>query len=363
MAAAVIEQFLPGVENDRLFSFANELKLAQEVLREHLAPQAVLSWLRHQVESFLTEFGVGEALSIQPSYWFELQSIDGDHQVFSLNIPEYGEQSESYVSVEGFPHATGEGLISAYRLLSSADAGDGVIIVSPTEFYEEYGSRYDVANLFRVVEVRDDGYRLVEGRFLLLNGGLTSYERAFLLNWHDLEARVSADASAHEIVRRPQRFHYREQILDEEDPIAAHAAFINYVFKQQFGKDLLGGDNDMAMYETVRELVDRRLHSLHQFLLVGDKERFIGSLRGMMFGSQREWARERGIDPEAHIQDILFGRVSVGGIHPITGLPVDDGLDSMLNGIESCGEVGSKHCAEHGDYEGKACPECRKLAS
>jgi hypothetical protein len=193
MASVETASFLPGVDDRRLFNAANEIARAQEVLREHLAPQAVLGWVRHQVEGFLAEFGFGESLSVQPPYWLEIARVEDSLQVYSFNLSEYGEQSASYFDAEGFPLQIGEGLHRAYSLLATSKEGEGVIIMSPSEFYQDYGSRYDVANVFRVAKEGPNG-RLVEGRYYLLNGRLTSSERAFVLNWHNSGASIPTDA-------------------------------------------------------------------------------------------------------------------------------------------------------------------------
>lgn len=369
MARVEVEDLLPGMDNDKLFNAANEIARASEVLSKHLAPYAVLEWLRGQAEGFLAEFGFGESLSIQPPYWLEISKTDADPQVFCLNLREYGEQAESYRDAPNFPEVVGEGLMSAYRMLSSAQAGEGVIIVSPTDFYKDYGSKYDVANFFRVVEVSKDGSRLVEGRYLLLNRGLTNYQRAFLLNWHSHEAHIPIDASAKRIVKSPQLFRFGELALNDEDPIAAHIDKLRRAFMSQFGKELLGGESDLSLYGVIRELVSQNLKSLHNFVLGKDEYSILRKLKDMMFSSQRVWAREREIDPDVHIEDILFGRTVIGGIHPATGESTDYYKDPFTGEWIAGSECevnadGRKECPKcHRIYEGEECPQCRKVES
>lgn len=355
------ERFLPGVDNDRLFNFAHELAKAQEVMQRYVAPHAVLHWLRNQTESFLAEFGVGEAFSIQPPYRFKICDQNSSVKVFSSQAPEYGEQSASFRSAEGFPNEISEGLARAYRLLSVAEEGEGVIIVSPSDFYRDYGSRYDVANFFRVVEVQSDDSRLVEGRYTLLNGRLSDGERAFLLNWHGGESRIAGNTTPNEIVRTPQRFCYRERELREEDPIAAHVTFFARVFEQQFGKRLLWKERDQSMHKEVMGIVGRNLELLRSFLLAGNKKGFMGRLKAMMLESQSRWAEEEGIDPKRHLADLLEGRLIIGGIHPVIGMSTEDAFGGTDLNIFNLGAEKQKgQCAKHGKYEGDECPRCKK---
>lgn len=363
MIHAEAVELVPGVKNERLFHAANEFARASEVIRRYLHPHAVLHWIRHQAEGFLAEFGFGESLSIQPSYWLEIHTTSGVPEVFPLNIPEYGEQSVSYLEAPDFPPDIGQGLGRAYRMLSDAETGEGVIIVSPTDFYKDFGSRFDVINLFRVVENDGLGIRMVEGRYLLLDGALADHERAFLLNWHNPKANVPADASPDLIVRSPQRFQFGSQELGATDPIVAHAEELERIFSERFGKALLGGESDLGLYELVRSLVDSGVEDLMRAVLDKDAQRLLTTLRTMMVTSQRSWASERGIDPDEHLLDIFSGRRPIGGIHPLTGLPVEETSGVGLDSGEPCESEGLRRCVIHGEYEGESCPQCRRRES
>jgi len=312
-------QLFPGrVDNDRVFNVAHELEGAIRVLAEHAKPKAVENWLGNQVSSFLAEFGMGETLAVQLPYWLVVETDEEGVNVSVLNIPEYGEQSQSYVEAGDFRPAVHEGLMKAYKLLSEAEEGEVVIIVSPTELYQEYGSINDVANPFRVVKKREDGSRLVEGRYLLLNV-LKNYERAFLLNWHGDRAGISADASPEEIVSSPQKFRLGERMLKKEDPMAAHALFLNQRFKQQFGKDLLAGESDLSLYGEITELVQANLSFLYNSLFLEDREeskfQFFSKLKEMIIDCQGFWAEVKGIDVKDHMRRFYAGYLPIGAFH------------------------------------------------
>jgi hypothetical protein len=121
----------------------------------------------------------------------------------------------------------------------------------------------------------------------------------------------------------------------------------------------LGGESNLDLYRTIRELVDEHLSSLNRAVIGKDEQGVLRKLKNMLIRSQRVWAHEQGIDPELHIDDITSGRLLLGGIHPVTGLPVRDG--SVFDS-EPCGAE-TKRCAEHGDYEGEECPVCKSLQS
>lgn len=359
MLRAETVELLPGVTNDRLFNAANEIRRAAEVMRQYLRPHAVLQWVSQQTEGFLAEFGLGESLSIQPSYWFELRDTNGFPGVFPLNIPEYGEQSASYREAPGFPSEIGLGLERAYRLLHEAQTGEGVVIVSPTNFYREYGSRFDVMNLFRVTKDDGAGTRVVEGRYVLLNGALADHERAFVLNWHNPEASVPSNTSPQLVVLSPQRFRYGEAALASRDPIVTHTQELERIFTRRFGKALLGGETDLGLYGVVRAVVASGAERLLRAVLASDAQRLLATLKELLVSSQRTWAGARGIDPDEHLADIFLGRRPIGGIHPITGLPVEDGSGMSLGEEDPCA-TDVRRCAIHGEYEGGSCPQCRE---
>jgi len=353
-------QLFPGVDNDRVFNFAHELERAMPVLAEHARPEAVENWLGNQVRSFLAEFGVGETLSVQLPYWLVIETGEEGVNVSVFNIPEYGEQSQSYTEVSDFPPAISEGLMQAYDLLSSAEKGEVVIIVSPTEFYQEYGSKNDVANLFRVVKVREDGSRLVEGRYLLLNI-LEDYQRAFLLNWYG-RAGIDANASPEKIVSSPQKLRLGETMLKEEDPMAAHALFLNQLFRQQFGKDLLAGESDLSLYGKITELVKTNLSFLYNSLFLEDREeskfQFFSKLKEMMIDCQGFWAEVKGIDVREHIERFLAGQLPIGGFH---SFEADSTIETNSSG-EVVKNVSCHFCGKTVDavkvHDKIICPKC-----
>jgi len=352
MSIITTESFLPGVSNERIFSFANELVNAQRVINEHLAPQAVLKWLTNQVEFFLTEFGVGEPLVIQPSYFLKIIKAGGEVKVGLLDVDEYGNQAGSFENTDGFPEAIAKGLRRANEMLAEAKKGEGVVILSPTDFYQDFGSKYDVMNLFRVMEIGDDGSRVVEGRFLLLNGGLDSAERVFLLNWHNDQVNIPLEATPDLIVSSPQQFSYGEDVLEKSDPMIKHTEMLRLNFRQRFNKDLLKGEVDWSSYERVKRLVGGQIHLLRELLLVREESGFVNKLKSMMIESQRLWAETNWIDPDIHIAAIFTGQLQLGGIHPLTkeSDPFANS-DGVENSVKKCRKCQS-------EYLGSGCPHC-----
>lgn len=352
---------VPGYYNDQIFNVSSETEKTLEALSNKFSPQVILEWLKNQVTFFLAEYGVGENLSIPPSYWQEIKKNDDGIGVWVSNLNEYGEQSASFIESRGKEDAVSQGLVKAYQMLTEGNAGEGVVIVSPKELYVDYGSNYDVLNIFRIVNIAGDGSRLVEGRYLLLNGGLTSVERTFLLKWHNREAGVSIDATPEQIVASPQPFVLEERFLREEDSIASYAFYLDKVFFTRFRKNLLGGDNDFSMYEKINQIVAEGISDLRNFLLEGNKAGFLKKLRKMVEESHERWARINGICVETHLQMLASGLLqNLGAFH---GGSIGDNSDSKeapINGeskVITCPHCGVAFSAATAKRKAK-CPEC-----
>jgi hypothetical protein len=352
-------ELAPGIESDKIFNFAHELHKTFEVLRRNVSSQVVLQWLQKQVEFVLTEFGVGESLAIQPPTWQLVRlGPEGNLEVLSQTAQDYGNQLPSFLKAEGFPSPVREGLWRAYRGLAQAGAGEGYVRYSPTDFYRHLGSRYDVLEFYRVVETGSDGFRLVETRYVLLNI-LPDYARATVVNWHGERPSLPADVSPEQLISSPQKFRFSDLALRAQDPIAAHAAWLEQRFQQQLGRPMMAGDDDRSLYAMVETLVKDHVDQLRQLLLAEDNRAFIRKLKDLILKSQSGWAETKGLDPVRHLEDILAGRIVMGGVEGTLSFDADKDVFQVIRELFGWGTEGVKRqCRIHGEYAGNHCPQC-----
>lgn len=357
-------ELAPGIESHKIFNFAHELKKTFEVLSRNVSSQVVLQWLQKQVEFVLTEFGVGESLAIQPPTWQLVRlGPEGNLEVVSQAAQDYGDQLPSFLKAEGFPPAVKEGMWRTYSGLAQAGVGEGYVRYSPTDFYRHLGSRYDVLEVYRVVEAASDGFRLVESRYVLLNI-LPDYQRAAVVNWHDGRAGLPADVSPEQLISSPQKFRFSDFVLRSQDPIAAHAVWMEQKFQGQFGRRMMAGDNDRSLYAMVETLVKDHVGQLRQLLLAEDGRGFIHKLKELILTSQSGWARVKGMDPARHLEDILAGRIILGGVEGTLSFDPDKDVFQTIRELFGWESEGSKkQCLVHGEYDGDYCPECAKANS
>ncbi|OGD63981.1 hypothetical protein A2160_03335 [Candidatus Beckwithbacteria bacterium RBG_13_42_9] len=347
----------PGIET--IFVFSNELRKTFDALTDRVSPEVVLTWLQKQTEFVLSEFGVGESLSIQPPTWQLVRLAEENLQVKSAQAAEYGDQLPSFLLAEGFPEPVREGLFKVYHGLAQANVGDGFVRYSPTEFYKHLDSKFDVLEFYRVVEKRDDGSRLIESRYVLLDI-FDSCKRAYIVNYHG-QAGMPIDADPSLLIASPQAFTYGQFALRAADPITAHARLLANRFQKQFGHSLLAGEDDQSLYKMIENLTARHISGLRNLLMSGDGFNFIKKLEGMILESQFEWAKIKGIDPRRHLDMILSGMIAVGGVEG--SLTFNNLQDTLTNLFKSfLDEFRTKnHCQIHGDYEGESCPGCSRI--
>lgn len=351
-------EFKPGVKVDHIFNVGHEIEKTFEALRKKVEPEVVMQWLQNQVKFVLSEFGVGEMLALQPPNYQLVRNNQGVLQVMSAEASAYGDQLPSFLAAQGFPEPVREGLFKVYTGLAEAQTGEGFVRYSPTEFYQHLNSITDVLEIYRVIEAREDGSRLVEGRYVLLNV-LPSSERAFVINWHNLKTGITAEASPDLLIASPQKFPFSNFSLRSEDPVAEHMSRLEQEFLQQFGHGLMYGDIDKSLYALVENLAARNIHELGRVLINGG---FIEKLKALILLSQAKWARFKGIDPIKHLGDIFSGRIILGGSEGILSFDTDQEVlltvDRIL-GLEK--ERSKKQCSVHGDYDGDNCPQCTKM--
>ena len=329
--------------------------------------EVVEEWVGTQVFFFLAEFGAGKTLSVQPPYRANLYFDDGGVVVNSFNLPEYGNQKDSYTSFEGIAEPVRKGLELVYETLGRSKPGEGVARVSPTEFYVNYGSKYDVIELQLVEGFAEDGSRIIRGRYLVLDRPMNREERCFVNNWHagvaSSEGVVTMGGgevsySTQALVMNPQWFVYENV---EGDATLGHVKKLNAAFYEKFGRELVG-ETDFSMYGAIKKRVDDNVVDLVEMLLDERGDEFVGRLSEMMFSSQREWAVRQNIDPDQHIWKIRTGQIpigfEIGGFGEMVWDPV------AKTWYESGSSEGTKHCLVHEeDYRGDACPKCKPRES
>lgn len=277
-------------------------------------------WMFNQIYYFLTEFGAGRLLPIQPSYQAEIEvDEDGRFSVYALNLQDYGEQKRSYVSFDGVDVAVRDGLVTAYSTLSTMNPGEGLFRLSPSEYYTAFGSTYDVIEFYRVVEKKESGGRLIEGRYLILDRILSSQERTFIVNQNDVSGGAFiTNTSGTEIIRStPESIVRNPQMTIYEptsaDPILDKIWQVASSYTAAYGKPLVS-ETDFFMYEKIQERVAENMPLILELCSksqVDDRE-MIALLRSMMFSSQKQWAEMKGLDPDEHIQKIIDGEIVIG---------------------------------------------------
>lgn len=330
--------------------------------RESEFREVVTKWVGTQVFFFLTEFGAGKTLSLQPTYQSELLEEEGEVVAYAFNIRDYGDQKKSQISFEGIDEAVRLGLSRIYSLLGELPENHGLVRVSPTEFYKDFNSSYDVVELYRVVSVREDGSRVMEGRYVVLDGVLSREERMFVANIHTgydlVNGVVGTDGEVVEyshtnLVMNPQRVVYDSR---SEDPTLLHVKDLNNLFRNKFGRDLVK-EIDIEMYHKIDHRVKENIEDLVELLMCNDRLGYVAKLKGMMFESQKEWAVSKGIDPVWHMNEIIAGRFAVGFEIGGFGESVWDPVAKKW--YDGGGVDGKKHCFVHEeDYWGERCPRC-----
>lgn len=315
-------------------------------------------WVSTQTFFFLTEYGAGKRLQVQPPYLADLiPNKNGEVDVYAFNLRDYGNQKDSYVDFSGIDVAVREGLNRIYSQLATMDENEGMIRLSPSEFYKDFGSHYDVVEFYRVRKVKDDGSRVIEGRYLVLEKVLSQQERLFLINLANSEVKgvlsfdetQLLDYSADNLALNPRKIEYPQT----EDPIFRLMEHLAGAFEKEFDSSLLAS-TDFYMYERIMDRVKAHIGLLVDLLLLGNEKTVINLLRNMMFESQYEWAESKGINPDDHIQKILDGDILLG-FEMATEFsdPVANQWFDTKNGLNFCGL--------HSRSYQKTCMDCEAI--
>lgn len=285
-----------------------------------------------QLFFYLTEYGAGKKLPIQPSYWGELHPSDDGLRVFTPNLHDYGDQKESYVSFDGIDEVVRKGLDAIYENLNGMDVGEGMFRVSPSEFYKQFGSKNDVVEFYRISKIYEDGRREFEARYLVLDRVLSREERLFLANncygsFENIPQTTGNERVSYSIdnlALNPQKI----RLEDVDDSILLMMWEMVNRFEAKFQTSLVK-DTDFVMYEKIMKRVSENLPSYLDLLMAKEIYATWYLLKSMMFGSQRDWAMLRGIDPARHIHDIEDGQFVIGFEVGFDG--IDPVFDSVFN--------------------------------
>lgn|SRR3989344_3427202 len=356
------DQLIPGSEAwfRKVFPVLAE-KAGIDRVREHLTQEdresdlrgLVEEWVGAQAFFFLTEFGAGKRLPVQPSYLAEIVTQTNEPEVYAFNLRDYGNQKKSYVDFDGVHPFVRKGLSRIYGGLAMMAENEGMIRVSPSEFYTNFGSHYDVVEFYRIREVREDNSRLMEGRYMVLDRKLSKEERLFLVNgMQDDRGTVPAfdgtndlPYSIENLVLNPRMVSYTRG----SDPVLDFMVSMSAEFNHRFGEPLVHS-MDFHMYETIASRVADKASALVDLLLEGSEQQVIDLLRTMMFDSQREWAVYNNLDPDLHVQRILDGEIEIGFEMATTGDPL---LNTWFDTI-----VAERYCEMHAKYYHGNCPDC-----
>lgn len=323
-------------------------------------------WLQTQITFFLTEFGAGKNLQIQPPYYLIVENDDNGMYVSAANTRYFGDVASRF---RDFNSQVGIGLEKIY--LGSQAYGDQFlgIVVSPTEKYQDFESTTDVINFFAHAFLADtegsSHESLVLGCYLILNEILTHEQRAFIRNAlatmsHDgqitpdtvrTDAWLSSDeeswlpANPDIMVQHPH--------IGNNNPFDSPAHFMHWLsnaFQERFSITLVK-PAEIAMYGYIEWLVHQHINEAYQLLKTNNESAYYDLLQLMLFESQAVWKLLTATASEndkrdlmvkdfnsksdaqhfsvwqiqlldsmtQHLLDIRFGYFAIGGIHPSTG--------------------------------------------
>lgn len=261
-------------------------------------------WLQSQITFFLTEFGAGKNLQIQPPYYLIVEEDKDGLFVSAANTRYFGDVASRF---RDFDSDVGQGLEKIYaRSQRHPDEFLG-IVVSPTEKYREFGSSTDVINYFAHAFLADSdcasNETLVLGCYLILNEILSNEQRAFIRNalacmtqdGHIAPDTVRLDAwlSSDESTWLPTTpdIMVQHPHTGDTNPFIRPSHFMQWlsdIFSARFGKSLIK-PAELGMYGYIEWLVNGRIEEAYAYLKEGRKEDYYHLLRLMLFESQAVW--------------------------------------------------------------------------
>ena len=368
-------------------------------------------WLQSQITFFLTEFGAGKNLQIQPPYYLLVEHDEDGMYVSSANTRYFGDVASRF---RDFNSQVGIGLEKIY--LGSQAYGDQFlgIVVSPTEKYQDFGSTTDVINFFAHAFLADtkgtSNEALVLGCYLILNEILTQEQRAFIRNAlatmsHDAQftpdtVRTDAWLSSDKASWLPANpdIMVQHPHIGDHNPFDNPSHFIHWIsdkFQQRFGKVLIR-PAELAMYGYIEWLVQLQINRAYELLQAGQKDAYYELLRSLLFESQAVWKlltqssnqsntlnvlttsffsnesepmpsslQDQLLDSMSqHLWAIRSGNFAIGGIHPSTGeglLQFWDPIAQDWFGGNNCSSSETETCRKCGhELKENKCPKCEK---
>jgi hypothetical protein len=264
-----------------------------------------------QMERSVSELGVGR-MSMQPSYFYDLEPTETGFRVLPLNEEIFGDQSQGFIENDPL---VGESLRTVYYGQLSQRVGEAMAQYSGYELYKEYNSDTDVLIFYRVIE-EDAGKKIIEGKYLIFYQKLSPEERQYIYQWFGGNEILNPPKSAKELVLHPVAFTL------PSGGIPDHAQRLNCDFQQHFGKWLYP-PTDNEMYRIIQEIVGENIDYLYETLMapVLDKDAYLNCVKAMALESMRRWAvRNRPeISPRRHLMDIIDGFFPMIFLHPSNG--------------------------------------------
>lgn len=368
-------------------------------------------WLQTQITFFLTEFGAGKNLQIQPPYYLIVEEDEDGLFVSAANTRYFGDVASRF---RDFNSQVGIGLEKIYSGSEVFQEHFLGVVVSPTEEYQDFGSTTDVINFFAHAFLADSGCApnesLVLGCYLILNEVLSNEQRAFIRNalaamtshaeiipdTVRTDAWLSSDATSW-LPTNPDIMVQHPHIGDHnpfENP-AHFMSWISDIFQQRFEKDLIE-PAQITMFGYIEWLTQQTINEAYQFVKTGDKPGYYKLLRNLLFESQAVWKlltetsqlpttvdsvatgwsikapganyatwSDRLIDSMSqHLWAVRSGNFAIGGIHPSTGEGLWQFWDPVANdwfGGDVCSAPERDTCTQCGhELKDHKCPRCGK---
>ncbi len=338
-----------------------------KVLSQGCGVLPILKNIEEQVTTFLTEFAVGkEALTIQPptDYTLRINQM-GEMEVFASSFTEYGEQLQGYLDFSEMPQTISQGLQKAFMRLATLDPGQGMVIFSPTEFYQQYDSSSDVINPLIVTHmIKDEQDKVVEmgvrGWFLFPNKKLSQQERELWLKCHQLEEVNREDIDPKNLVMNPHVLPTSKEALDSNLAIKEYISWINRNFIDQTGEPLFTKDvnQEDEVKMGLRQKVQHHIHKLYDQVINFKEMSFYKTLWQWIKEGQKSWAEHNEIDFDWYWNQLEFGLIQIASFHPSSS----DSDPFSSNSWDKTEEAGvSGYCKYHGNYEGHSCPKCKRI--
>jgi hypothetical protein len=321
-------------------------------------------WLQTQITFFLTEFGAGKNLQIQPPYYLLVEHDENGMYVSAANTRYFGDVASRF---RDFNSQVGVGLEKIYIGSEAFQESFLGVVISPTEKYQDFGSTTDVINFFAHAFLADtkeaSNESLVLGCYLILNEILSNEQRTFIRNAL-AEMSIDGHISPHEVRTdawlSSDEAHWHPTHTDimvqhphigNHNPFENPSHFMQWIsdkFQQRFDKALVK-PAEIAMYGFIEWLVQQHINEAYRLLKAGNKSDYYDLLELMLFESQAVWKLLTVTNTEKldligkdfvskteaknisawqlqlidsmsqHLWDIRFGYFAIGGIHPSTG--------------------------------------------